>query len=256
MILRRITEHVKTQNWFAVGLDFVIVVVGVFIGIQVANWNESRIALLEEQAILARLAAEYRDIAEKGDAYLVRSAQQRQLMARWIDAAEDDESLDLRRLRALFVDYYESEAPDLAREMSDSSASELFATAFGGERRPDISITFQQLVTSGDFRLIRSERVRSALLEHSAEREEAVRAIGFNHGAATPAFGSAFIQSTFQAGSPNPETVLEEALIDPEFTKGLRAFYGMRVYNENWFLRVHEITKRVLVILESEVETP
>ena len=29
MILRRITEHVKAQNWFAVGLDFFIVVVGV-----------------------------------------------------------------------------------------------------------------------------------------------------------------------------------------------------------------------------------
>jgi len=27
MILRRITEHVKAQNWFAVGLDFVIVVI-------------------------------------------------------------------------------------------------------------------------------------------------------------------------------------------------------------------------------------
>jgi hypothetical protein len=40
MILRRITEHVKAQNWTAVALDFVIVVVGVFIGIQVANWNE------------------------------------------------------------------------------------------------------------------------------------------------------------------------------------------------------------------------
>ena len=35
MILRRVTEHVKAQNWFAVAIDFVIVVVGVFIGIQV-----------------------------------------------------------------------------------------------------------------------------------------------------------------------------------------------------------------------------
>ena len=42
MILRRITEHVKAQNWFAVGLDFLIVVVGVFIGIQVSNWNAAR----------------------------------------------------------------------------------------------------------------------------------------------------------------------------------------------------------------------
>ena len=29
MILRRVTEHVKAQNWSAVALDFFIVVVGV-----------------------------------------------------------------------------------------------------------------------------------------------------------------------------------------------------------------------------------
>ncbi|NNC97577.1 MAG: hypothetical protein HKN88_05840 [Gammaproteobacteria bacterium] len=39
MLLRRITQHVRDQNWFAVFLDFLIVVVGVFIGIQVSNWN-------------------------------------------------------------------------------------------------------------------------------------------------------------------------------------------------------------------------
>lgn len=32
MLLRRVIEHVKAQNWTAVALDFVIVVVGVFIG--------------------------------------------------------------------------------------------------------------------------------------------------------------------------------------------------------------------------------
>ena len=42
MLLRRITKHVKEQNWLAVGIDFFIVVVGVFIGIQVANWNDER----------------------------------------------------------------------------------------------------------------------------------------------------------------------------------------------------------------------
>ncbi|MEO1015116.1 MAG: hypothetical protein AAFX08_08005 [Pseudomonadota bacterium] len=42
MLLRRVIDHVRTQNWTAVALDFVIVVVGVFIGIQVANWNEAR----------------------------------------------------------------------------------------------------------------------------------------------------------------------------------------------------------------------
>ncbi len=42
MLLRRVTQHIKDQNWFAVFVDFFIVVVGVFIGIQVNNWNESR----------------------------------------------------------------------------------------------------------------------------------------------------------------------------------------------------------------------
>jgi len=43
MIMRSITKHVRDQNWFAVGIDFLIVIVGVFIGIQVANWNEDRL---------------------------------------------------------------------------------------------------------------------------------------------------------------------------------------------------------------------
>ena len=43
MILRRIAEHLKAQNWTAVGLDLAIVIVGVFIGTQVSNWNLSRI---------------------------------------------------------------------------------------------------------------------------------------------------------------------------------------------------------------------
>jgi hypothetical protein len=40
MILRRIIAHLRKQEWTAIGIDFVIVVVGVFVGIQVANWND------------------------------------------------------------------------------------------------------------------------------------------------------------------------------------------------------------------------
>lgn len=39
MLLRRVSQHLKDQNWFAVGLDFLIVIAGVFIGIQFSNWN-------------------------------------------------------------------------------------------------------------------------------------------------------------------------------------------------------------------------
>ncbi len=55
MILRRITEHVKAQNWFAVGLDFLIVVFGVFMGFQVQEWAVERRQRASETIYLDRL---------------------------------------------------------------------------------------------------------------------------------------------------------------------------------------------------------
>ncbi|MCR9078376.1 MAG: DUF6090 family protein [Hyphomonadaceae bacterium] len=64
MLLRRVTKHVKDQNWFAVGIDFVIVVIGVFIGIQVANWNDAQGDRQRETLILQNIANDLRsDIA-------------------------------------------------------------------------------------------------------------------------------------------------------------------------------------------------
>ncbi len=59
MLLRRITQHVQNQNWFAVFIDFLIVVVGVFIGIQVANWNETRKEDAQEKDYLIRLHEDF-----------------------------------------------------------------------------------------------------------------------------------------------------------------------------------------------------
>ena len=42
MLLSRAVEHVKTHNWLAAAVDFLIVVVGVFVGLQVSNWNADR----------------------------------------------------------------------------------------------------------------------------------------------------------------------------------------------------------------------
>ncbi|NNC98553.1 MAG: hypothetical protein HKN85_00060 [Gammaproteobacteria bacterium] len=42
MLLRRLSQHVKDQNWFAIFLDFFIVVAGILIAFQVTNWSEAR----------------------------------------------------------------------------------------------------------------------------------------------------------------------------------------------------------------------
>jgi hypothetical protein len=58
MLLRKVTLHVREQNWTAVFIDFVIVVVGVFVGLQVQDWNEFRKDRVEEQQLLGRLLEE------------------------------------------------------------------------------------------------------------------------------------------------------------------------------------------------------
>ena len=58
MLLRRIVEHVKTQNWTAIMIDFLIVIGGVFIGVQLSNWNDVRQNEREYEAALMRYESE------------------------------------------------------------------------------------------------------------------------------------------------------------------------------------------------------
>ena len=62
MLLRSLTKHVRDQNWFAVALDFFIVVVGILIAFQITNWNEARTADAREKAILLQLDEEFTEI--------------------------------------------------------------------------------------------------------------------------------------------------------------------------------------------------
>ena len=64
MILRRISKNLRSQNWFAVAVEFVIVVVGGFMGLQVQDWNESRKERIEEHALLSRLHVETVELLE------------------------------------------------------------------------------------------------------------------------------------------------------------------------------------------------
>ena len=58
MLLRSLNQHIKNQNWFAVGLDFLIVVVGVYIGLQVQQWTNDREREQREAKYLERLHEE------------------------------------------------------------------------------------------------------------------------------------------------------------------------------------------------------
>lgn len=61
MILRRITDAFRKQDWFTVFIETLIVVLGVFLGLQVNNWNEARAAKARKAEIIAALITDLQD---------------------------------------------------------------------------------------------------------------------------------------------------------------------------------------------------
>lgn len=55
MLLRRLAEALSQQNWFVVIIEVLVVVVGIFIGLQVDDWNTARKDRIDERTYLQQL---------------------------------------------------------------------------------------------------------------------------------------------------------------------------------------------------------
>lgn len=143
MILRRIKAHVEKENWFAVGIDFAIVVVGVFIGIQVANWNETRVNRTIETTYLELLQRDLQTTQQELDAQIT-------------------------------FEQFQVRVANEAAPLIDSSPSELrrqklgiILTRLGGRRTLRVdSPTFQDLQSSGRLGLISDPELRSDIVSY------------------------------------------------------------------------------------------
>lgn len=60
-MLRRIVANFRRQDWTAVVVELVVVVVGVFIGVQASNWNAEREVKIRRAQVVATLVADLRD---------------------------------------------------------------------------------------------------------------------------------------------------------------------------------------------------
>lgn len=58
MLLSRVTKHVKDQNWFAVVLDFCIVVAGILIAFQINAWADRQAVQKSTKASLTMLLSD------------------------------------------------------------------------------------------------------------------------------------------------------------------------------------------------------
>jgi hypothetical protein len=148
MILRRITEHVRAQNWLAVGIDFVIVVVGVFAGIQVSNWNEARQGAEQQQRYVERLAADFRSIQQRIDRHFTT-------FEGILDGA--DYILQLLRL---------SEAEFREFAVDEPRLKDAAASLDHMRIPPGSSATYLEMISAGQLSALRNPVLRDKLAEY------------------------------------------------------------------------------------------
>ncbi|MEM8770302.1 MAG: DUF6090 family protein [Pseudomonadota bacterium] len=140
MLRRRISKHIGDQNWIAVIIDFAIVVVGVFMGIQLGNWNEAR-----------------------GD----RAAEISYLMRYHEDLSA---TLDMFAVRLRLIDQQLDEIPNAMARPSDSEQAWKTIRAqyvISGFTPPEIrTATYTDMVSSGRLELIADQSLRANLVGH------------------------------------------------------------------------------------------
>jgi len=158
VLLRRVVEHVKAQNWTAVALDFIIVVVGVFIGIQVANWNEARGERRLEVKYLERF---YFD--------MVRSIDQVNKDLGWSEDRIDTQKIVLRSLREKRLK--EADKQDFDRGLA----------FFGYVSQPSRNWqTVEELKSSGRMAILSDESLRELILRVESDYNERIQRNTFN----------------------------------------------------------------------------
>jgi hypothetical protein len=105
VILRRLARNLKEQNWTAIAIEFVLLVLGVFLGIQVANWNVERETRVRSGIFTERLADDLRREVLRRDIQLayygeVRAAAEAAVAALEGSSPQSNEALLVNAYRA------------------------------------------------------------------------------------------------------------------------------------------------------------
>jgi hypothetical protein len=151
LILKKLAEALRAQSWFTVILEVLIVVVGIFVGLQVDSWNEVRKDRAKEYAYVIRL---------QGD--LVRDAK---LLGRSIDQSRQWTDGIVYAWRALDDTSLINDDPCRFVVGIQRASFNFFPVLYDH--------TFSEIVSNGHLGLIRSSELKDKLSRYYTAHESA-----------------------------------------------------------------------------------
>ncbi len=146
MILRRLSQSLKQQSWTAIWIEFVLLVVGVFLGIQVANWNEQRVEDSRARAYLVRLQRDFNtdlQSIQRREEYWGKVVNYGKQAIHYVETGERVDGSAWKTVLAFY------------------QASQIFQWF-------PADATYQEMRSSGELGLIRDQTLRDAMSRHYA----------------------------------------------------------------------------------------
>ncbi|MDH3550485.1 MAG: DUF6090 family protein [Gammaproteobacteria bacterium] len=144
MIVRRLAEALRKQNWVTVVLEIMIVVIGIFLGLQANDWNQARNDRALEVRYLERLQADLqKDLGR-------------------LDSSDYLAWLRMRQVRLLLDGIAD---PAVAAAHPNQFIEAVEKVSWESYRRITPT-SYDELISSGRATLIRSENLRYALAEY------------------------------------------------------------------------------------------
>jgi hypothetical protein len=150
MIFRRLAQNLLEQNWTTIAIEFVLLVCGVFLGIQAANWNETRRDHAREAEFLARLERDFVAIDARLDDNI----------AKW-----QAYSAAPRRVLADLAVFREQGIWPRGKQETLADLNEVFNGRVPAPR----AATYVELLSAGQLELIRNVTLRDALLQYDMQ---------------------------------------------------------------------------------------
>ena len=234
MILDNLTRAIKTQNWLAAGVEFVIVIAGVVLGFQINAWNEGRQEAELRAATIERLHADFEEIVEYSDRSL--ASIERSLVA-------------LRLIRASLL---EGALPEASREQFENG---LYRGYTHREPAPRSS-TFAEIESSGRMALLKNEALLRALFRYDQQVEASgdtflhARLIKTEY---MQAFTRQFSTPPGGEREPGARYDFDAMAADLEFADAVEQLTAMQDVYQTWHASQRERAQAVLDELEAEL---
>ena len=141
LLFRRVMKRLRRQEWTAIGIDFLIVVIGVFVATQVSNWNAEATERRHARELTQALHAEFTDIEGEletslGNITRYQAASRSLVMALRNDALPPD----------------------------DNQVKGWILNSVNLGRQSPRSAVYLQMVSEGDLQLIHDPKLTAALI--------------------------------------------------------------------------------------------